>query len=65
MQAPIKPSKAEAGNGWEPKKLQAYLEDRNKAASLRIFGNPSEKKRRPMIVQSCKRFNAQTKRWGA
>ena len=58
MPEPIKPSKTEAGNGWEDSALRDYISDRNKAASLRIFGDPSVKKKRPVRIQNCKRFNA-------
>ena len=57
MPEPIKPSKDESGNGWEDNRLQAYISDRDKAASLRIFGDPSAKKIRPVRIQNCKRFD--------
>jgi hypothetical protein len=33
----MKPTKTEAGNGWEADKLETYVAERNRVAAARIF----------------------------
>lgn len=44
-------------NTWDDSKLAAYVAERNRAAANRIFGNPSDKLKRPIKVVNVKAFN--------
>ena len=58
----IEPSEAEKRNGWTTEALSKYYADREKAAAIRIWGDPADKKRRILKVQNVKKFNPL--RWG-
>ena len=47
----------ELKNGWSNEQLQAYIARQNEAALRRIFGDPSKKKPRRLIVQNTRTFN--------
>jgi hypothetical protein len=55
MPPSIKPTKIERGNGWEELDLADYIAERNRAATLRIFGDPDAKKE--VQVENAKRFD--------
>lgn len=52
----IEPTPAEKRNGWTAEALTKYYAEREKAAAIRVFGDPGDKKRRPLKVQNCKKF---------
>ena len=58
----IEPTKEEAKNGWTTETLTKYYADREKAAAIRIWGDPAAKKHRILKVQNVKKFNPL--RWG-
>lgn len=57
MARSISPTPAELKNGWVESGLHAYIAERNRAAFKAIFGDPGDKKRRPLRVENARRFN--------
>ena len=55
MPPSIKPTKIERKNGWGETDLADYIAERNRAAMLRIFGDPNAKK--DIQVENAKRFD--------
>lgn len=58
----IEPTREERRNGWTAEALTKYHADRERAALIRVFGDPSEKKRKRLVVQNTAKFNPL--RWG-
>ena len=51
----IRANKPEQKNGWDNRKLKAYILERERAASMRVLGGQPK----PLTqVQNCKTFNA-------
>lgn len=57
MSKRIVPNKNERGNGWDAARLNDYVEQRNRAAGLKIYGEPSEKQHRPLRVENVRGWN--------
>lgn len=45
----IEPTRTERRNGWTAEALRQYIISREKAALIRVFGDPKDRKR-PLIV---------------
>ena len=58
----IEPTSAEKRNGWTAQALGEYIQQRERAALIRVFGDPGAKKRRPLRVMNVRKF--QPHRWG-
>lgn len=52
----IEPTEAEKKNGWTAEALTKYYAEREKAAAIRVFGDPGTKKRKLLRVQNTKKF---------
>ena len=58
----IEPTREEKRNGWTAQALTEYYRQREKAALIRVFGDPQNPKRRPLRIQNVKAFKPL--RWG-
>jgi hypothetical protein len=58
----IEPTPAQRKGGWTAEALTKYYADRERAAMIRVFGEPDAKKKRNLVVQNTTRFRPL--RWG-
>jgi len=47
----IEPTREERRNKWTAEALQAYITQRERAALIRVFGDPKDRNRRPLKVE--------------
>jgi hypothetical protein len=47
----FEPTPGERRNKWTTEALNEYIRQREKAALIRVFGDPKDQKKRPLIVQ--------------